>query len=320
MATKTSAAHERLLQFHTIVLWILVPFVCISIVIAMLLISNLTRAIAVLYILYIYFDKTQQRGNRGVAWMRNSAFWRMAAKYYPVSLHKTANLPPNKTYVMGYHPHGVICVGCHISFGCDAMGVKDKFPGVDIHPGTLDMNFMIPGFRELLLGDGYISCSKKALDYSLEHGQSVVLVVGGAQEALDAIPGTNKLVLKKRFGFVKLALRHGSSLVPVFGFGENDLWNQVDNSEGTFVRKFQEFVKGVIGASPLLIYGRFGGVPFRKPVNVVVGAPIECPRIENPSEEVIQEYHGMYVAVLQKLYEDHKDAFSPQQNAELIIN
>ena len=57
-------------------------------------------------------------------------------------------------------------------------------------------------------------------------------VVGGAHEAEHAFPNTNRLVLKKRLGFIKLALRTGSFLVPVFGFGENDLWDQLENPPG----------------------------------------------------------------------------------------
>ena len=36
-----------------------------------------------------------------------------------------------------------------------------------------------------------------------------MLIVGGAVEALDAVPNTMTLNLKRRKGFVKLALRHG---------------------------------------------------------------------------------------------------------------
>jgi len=36
-----------------------------------------------------------------------------------------------------------------------------------------------------------------------------VIVVGGAEEAFDAHPGTYTLILKPRKGFIKLALRTG---------------------------------------------------------------------------------------------------------------
>jgi 2-acylglycerol O-acyltransferase 2 len=54
-------------------------------------------------------------------------------------------------------------------------------------------------------------------------GSSITIVVGGAAESLAAHPGTADLTLKKRMGFIKMALTHGADLVPVFSFGENDV-------------------------------------------------------------------------------------------------
>lgn len=54
-------------------------------------------------------------------------------------------------------------------------------------------------------------------------GSSLTIVVGGAAESLSARPGTADLTLKRRMGFIKLAMRQGADLVPVFSFGENDV-------------------------------------------------------------------------------------------------
>ena len=54
--------------------------------------------------------------------------------------------------------------------------------------------------------------SKESISYILEQpekGYAVVIVVGGAEEALDAHPGKYILVLGKRKGFVKMAMKHG---------------------------------------------------------------------------------------------------------------
>lgn len=81
----------------------------------------------------------------------------------------------------------------------------------------------------MLLSLGIISVSKKSCQYILSKGSgsAVLIVVGGAAEALLAKPKTNDLIIKKRHGFIKLALVNGSSLVPVLSFGENDLYDQV---------------------------------------------------------------------------------------------
>ncbi|KAI9345313.1 diacylglycerol-acyltransferase [Obelidium mucronatum] len=256
-----------------------------------------TRAIAVIYVIYINLDKTYAKGNPGSKWFRSHPFWKSKSAYYPAKLHKTADLPPDRPYILGYHPHGVICVGSAVSFGTEALGVSTLFPGVEIKPSCLNLNFLVPGFREMLLAAGYIGCGKKDLQYCLSRNKSVVLVVGGAQESMDAIPGTNTLTIKKRFGFVKLALQNGASLVPVFGFGENDIWSQVNNSEGTLVRRFQETVKGIL-------------FQYRRPINVV---------IENPSNEQVLKYHTLYVDALEKLYNDHKDKYLPDRTSDLVI-
>lgn len=52
-------------------------------------------------------------------------------------------------------------------------------------------------------------------------------VSGGAEEALDAHPGYHTLTLKSRRGFIREALKTGAHLVPVYSFGENEVFEQV---------------------------------------------------------------------------------------------
>ena len=54
-------------------------------------------------------------------------------------------------------------------------------------------------------------------------GRGITIVVGGARESLDAQPRSLRLVLKRRKGFVKLAIRTGADLVPVLAFGGTHL-------------------------------------------------------------------------------------------------
>ena len=66
-----------------------------------------------------------------------------------------------------------------------------------------------------------------------------------------------------------------ASLVPVFAFGENDLFNQVANPRGSWLRDVQQKIQKMVAFAPVLFYGRgifqytFGMLPHRKPVNVV---------------------------------------------------
>uniref|UniRef100_A0A8R1ECS7 Acyltransferase n=2 Tax=Caenorhabditis japonica TaxID=281687 RepID=A0A8R1ECS7_CAEJA len=167
------------------------------------------------------------------------------------------------------------------------------------------MNFSMPFRREIILLFGCIDCSKESIRYTLsgEHrqkkkGNAIVLVVGGAAEALDAHPGTHELTLKSRKGFVREALITGSDLVPVYSFGENDVFGQVSNPAGSTLRKWQEYARNMMGMSLPLVKGRgflqytVGWLPFRRPINTVIGAPIRVKRVENPSKEQIDKLHA----------------------------
>ena len=47
------------------------------------------------------------------------------------------------------------------------------------------------------------------------------------------------------------------------------------------------------------LYDSFG----RRPINVVVGAPIPVPKVEGPADEEVDRVHATYVAALTNLYE-----------------
>ncbi|KAI1242374.1 hypothetical protein IHE44_0005912 [Lamprotornis superbus] len=59
---------------------------------------------------------------------------------------------------------------------------------------------------------GLVSSDKESASYVLqkpEGGNLLAIIVGGAQEALDAHPGSFTLLLKNRKGFVRLAIQNG---------------------------------------------------------------------------------------------------------------
>lgn len=80
-----------------------------------------------------------------------------------------------------------------------------------------------PGYRNhlinmfVVLGLGFCSVSKKSINNILRNGPgcSVMIVPGGAAESLYAFPNKYDLVIKRRLGFIKLAMQNGASLVPV---------------------------------------------------------------------------------------------------------
>ncbi|XGW20780.1 hypothetical protein V3C99_004063 [Haemonchus contortus] len=214
------------------------------------------------------------------------------------------------------------------NFASEGTDKSKVFPGIRFSVCTLASNFQVMFTREFLLLCGLIDCSKESIANALAEqktGRAIVLAVGGAEEALEARPGAHKLKLLTRKGFVKQALRNGASLVPVYSFGENDLYNQLDNPEGSLVRKIQTLSKRWLGISLPLFYGRgvlqlnFGFLPYRRPIHTVVGAPIAVPRIPGPTDEEVDHLHRQYCKALEELFEQHKTRYGVSKEAKLIL-
>ena len=94
------------------------------------------------------------------------------------------------------------------------------------------------------MGDASKECLHAAL--TAKPGSSAVLVTGGAKESMLAHPGVSKVVLATRVGFIKaapipstpkthpessgwhkVALATGACLVPMWGFGENNVYENM---------------------------------------------------------------------------------------------
>uniref|UniRef100_A0A4D5RZJ4 Acyltransferase n=1 Tax=Ixodes scapularis TaxID=6945 RepID=A0A4D5RZJ4_IXOSC len=272
--------------------------------------------VPLLYTIWLVYDfKRPKRGGRPNGWVRRWLVWKYAGEYYPVSLVKTGELDPNRNYIFGYHPHGISCVGAFLNFGTDATGFSELYPGITTLLLTLNINVHCPFSRELCLLYGLISADRNSLQWTLTKqggGNAAIIAVGGAQEALDAHKGKNMLTLRNRKGFVRCALQCGADLVPVFSFGENDIYYQAKNPPGSRLRRFQEKMKALTGFAPVIFHGRgifqynFGYVPFRERIATVVGKPIGVPKIENPTAEDVSFWHEKYITALTELFEEHK--------------
>ncbi|KAI3332192.1 DAGAT-domain-containing protein [Xylariaceae sp. AK1471] len=288
-----------------------------------------------LYLLHVLSSKAATDGSLKYRseWFRKSYIWHFFADYFPARLHKTHDLPATRKYIFGYHPHGIISHGAWAAFATDALGFSEKFPGITNSLLTLDSNFRIPFYREYVLGMGVRSVSKESIVNILNKGglngegmgRGVTVVVGGARESLEAQPGMMRLILKERKGFIKLAVRCGADLVPVLAFGENDLYDQLQPREHPFMHRIQMFLLKVWKFTLPFLHGRgifnydVGLMPYRAPLNIVVGAPIIVRQSSSVNQEEINRLHGLYVAELEKLWDRYKDEFAPYRKEEMQI-
>ncbi|NXR93201.1 MOG2A acyltransferase, partial [Hypocryptadius cinnamomeus] len=320
---------QRRLQTASVVQWVFSFLGLAQCCTAAFIILFFTRfwLVSALYAAWWLIDwEKPRKGGRRIPVFRNCIVWRYMRDYFPVTLVKTAELDPRQNYLVGFHPHGVLATGAFVNFCTEASGFSILFPGITPHLMMLSLWFRFPFFRDYVMSGGLVPSDKESASYVLqkpEGGNLLVIIVGGAQEALDARPGSYRLLLKNRKGFVRLAIQHGTPLVPAFSFGENDVFDQVENPKGSWLRRIQHCLQQIMGISLPLFHARgifqysFGVIPYRRPICTVVGKPIPVQKKHRPSEEEVDEVHQKYLHELSELFEKHKAKYNIPEDSHL---
>ncbi|KAH8116371.1 diacylglycerol-acyltransferase, partial [Phellopilus nigrolimitatus] len=277
-------------------------------------------------IVWIYFvDNSPEHGGRSSQWFRSLWLWTYFVEYYPASCER--DLPADRPYVFGYHPHGIVGMGALATFATEATGFSMAFPGIRPHLLTLGTNFRVPLYRDILLALGVCSVSRASCANILRegNGSAICIVVGGAAESLSAHPGTADLTLRRRLGFIKLAIQYGADLVPVFSFGENDIFEQMPNERGTILHTLQKRFQAMFGFTLPLFHGRgmlnynLGLMPYRRRIVSVIGRPINVVKSEKPTLEQVHAVQKLYIEELYRIWDTYKDAFAAHRKRELSI-
>lgn len=207
------------------------------------------------------------------------------------------NRKGNKPNLYAVHPHGAFCLGWSVLF-CSPLMTSVRFCFSPVL-------YVSPFFRlwSRLAGKPGAADKASMISYMIR-GEDIALPPGGFEEATLTSPDHDRVYIKKRVGFVKLALQHGYNIVPVYSFGENKTYLNVQGAWKARL-KLNSF-----GIPAIVVYGAsfLPLLPRRvsEGVSVVVGFPLELPKIEDPSREEVKMWHDKYIAALIKVFEDHK--------------
>lgn len=254
-----------------------------------------------------YVDDAEKTGTRLSERLIRSSVFKFIKWYFSLEIVVPyGKLDPKKQYVIAVHPHGFIPLGTLVNLLSRVNDIQGRWlNGVKLRTLAASFCFYIPGYRDFILGGGVIDAARYNAQNALAHGFSLALVPGGASEALYAMPGRNTLVLKKRKGFVKLAIEAGADLVPVYSFGENDCYNQLASVFPVFSKIQAKFQK-VFGLSLPIVTNI---IPRRAKISTVVGKPMAVRKNPNPSDEEVEEVLTEYIAKLSQLFYEHCDKY-----------
>uniref|UniRef100_A0A183CEZ5 Acyltransferase n=1 Tax=Globodera pallida TaxID=36090 RepID=A0A183CEZ5_GLOPA len=200
------------------------------------------------------------------------------------------------------HPHGVFSVGAFVHLCTSATGFGQLFPGLKSNILTLNGQFWFPFRREIGIGLGGVESSSRSLKFLLSNpgrGRLIGIVIGGAEEVLDAHPGQHHLNILGRHGFCRFALKTGTSL------------SSIKRRCGFCI----PFINGCCG-----FYDHFGLLPRRRPITTVIGAPIEVKRIGKPTPAQVELLHSHYCNELDKLFEEHKTKYGVPNGVHLTFH
>jgi len=286
------------------------------------LLPHIVIPLITIYMSYVYFiDMDAMRSGSWTPWARDLRVWKYMKLYFKsASLEKTEELGSGP-YLFVHHPHGILAMGSWLAFGTNSLGFPGLFPKVrDWRLVTLNVNFWAPFLREFLLSHGVCSCAKQSLLRLLRLKKSVVLVLGGGSESLLSSPNTYDLVLKRRRGFIKVALETGTSLVPVISFGETNTYRTVNQFPyGNWIRKIQRRIEKRLGFTIPIVLGTGVFLPYgllprhNVTLRVVVGKPLEVPCVDPKSvskkefQDLVDNYHQQYINALLKLFDENKE-------------
>jgi hypothetical protein len=241
------------------------------------------------------------------AWFQQSWLMKQVLKYFRASV--VGESPPSgRQAVYGMAPHGIV----PFSLGLTAFGGLNKIMG-GLRIVTATATRLVPFFSHTLRFGGSIYANREVVDAALARGESLGITPGGIAEMFYGYPqpGCHRLVeyavLNKRKGFVKLAIKYGTDLVPTFIFGASKLYRRI------VLPKIVEDISNYLRMSMVLFYGRLGlPIPFEIPMTYALGHAIETSHWgspKNPAPEVVDFVHNTFKAGLVRAFDDHKTAY-----------
>mmetsp|Transcript_5736 Transcript_5736/g.19231 ORF Transcript_5736/g.19231 Transcript_5736/m.19231 type:complete len:313 (-) Transcript_5736:362-1300(-) len=244
--------------------------------------------------------------------------WKRLAKLFPATVNVAEPLDSNKQYVFLQIPHGTISTA-HLFTMTDGAGWYSKVHNGERRDLAAAALFAVPIIRELVLWFGCVDAGAPTARYHLGMGRSILVFVGGEREQLMTQRGKHRTYLLRRKGIVKLALRYGTPIVPMYCFGENDLYHH-----STFLLGLRQWLVKNLRIGFCIFWGPFGPVPllslwpFQVPLTVEVGRPIAVTQIDEPTQEKIDEVHAEVVARTKELFNATK-ARNGYPDAELEV-
>mmetsp|Transcript_29629 Transcript_29629/g.80067 ORF Transcript_29629/g.80067 Transcript_29629/m.80067 type:complete len:332 (-) Transcript_29629:109-1104(-) len=218
-------------------------------------------------------------------------------------VHVSERIDPGQQYFVAVHPHGPLCFGRMFWHSEDLLALF----GRDWRMLAASVLFSIPIIRDMSLLFGAVDAGRPTVERILKAGFNAVLYPGALDET-NSVGRPDEVSLRTRTGFIRIAVQHGTSVLPMFCFGELDIVTPVQ----VLPASAASFLQRTLRVSSTVFLGRWGlPLPTRTPLNMVVGRPVATRKCEVGAEldAEVERVHAAYKDELRRMFEDNKERF-----------
>ncbi len=211
--------------------------------------------------------------------------------------------PPNHA-LCAVLPHGLFPLGLVIAAGVYESPLQHRM-------AIASFLFKVPILASLLRWLGAIEADKQRMSEALLKGQCFVLP--------DGLIGTyysnsefERLYLKERKGFIKLAIEHKVPIVPVYCFGHTQLFD-VYPSAGSWIANMSRKMRfALVAFWPI--------IPRRVPITIVFGKPIyEESASDGTMDQQVDACHKLFIESITNLFDRYKMTHGWPESKQLEI-
>merc|ERR1719291_1109403 len=96
---------------------------------------------------------------------------------------------------------------------------------------SIGLLFNIPMLGEIFSMTNARPVDRKTIEHLLRSGASVAIQPGGVKEQAQTRHDQEQAFFPAKLGFIRLAIQHGTPLLPLYLFGENQLYKRVNGFE-----------------------------------------------------------------------------------------
>lgn len=215
-----------------------------------------------------------------------------------------AEAQPDAQFIIAGFPHG-----CGAEFRVLMEGsIQQVLPNIvkknNLRTLAASILLRIPLVREAALWTGCIDANRKTAAGALDRGRSLVILPGGEAEQILTEYGKERVFLKTRKGFIKLAMTKNVAVVPMYVFGSSDLFYT-----STFLYGPRKWIQKKFGICIPFCFGLFGSFcPLPKATTIVLGSPMKFSmKGSHPTADELNVGHELFCKELKQLFDSHKD-------------